>query len=192
MELAIVVIVIVLVVFGLNEGWNQLCGGAALRRRKNNEDFDAGDEWGYKKVDGHYIHGDEPMICPLSGEAFYRWQWEEYNEKHGRQDLHRYMTEGSMMKLVSPNSYHNRRDEIKAHEDQVQNEEADRWNALTPQERQKEVDSYPTSSAPILSRINDDGDWEWYESGTWINVGSSDKTKVGGWDFKALEYGGRD
>ncbi len=171
--------VLFVAVVGISYVWDQTMGDAAQRRRKNVQLFASGDEWGHKKVDGHYIHGDEPLICPLSSTEFYRWEWSDFkdtqNWKYSHPDwpLTEHMSDkdGTIMRLVCVPCFENRQDEIQARNNEVHEREQTEWKALSLKEQQAKLDGGLHDSGPV-TWLCDDGNYETYDSGkgAWTRV----------------------
>ncbi len=170
--------VIFVTMVGVVYVWDQVIGDAAKQRRKNVELFNAGDAWGHKKVDGHYIHGDEPLICPLSGTEFYRYEWSDFKDTQGRPKWplveHMSNKNGTMMRLVCIPCFLNRQDEIQARNTEVHERGVAEWDALSLPEKQAKHDEDPMDTGPAV-RLSDEGLYENYDSekGTWVRIPGS-------------------
>ncbi len=174
--------VLFVAVVGISYVWDQTMGDAAQRRRKNVQLFASGDEWGHKKVDGHYIYGDEPLICPLSSTEFYRWEWNDFRDtqdweySHPEWPLTEHMSneDGTMMKLVCVSCFEDRQDEIQARNNEVHEREQAEWAALSLEEKQERHDGGMQDTGPVV-RLSDEGNYEKYnsEKGTWVRIPGS-------------------
>ncbi len=170
------------VVIGLYVVYDQFFGYTAWKRKRNDKDFKTGSEWGYKKVDGHYVHGDEPLVCPLSGTKFYRWEWSDFKDaqdweySHPPWPLSEHMSDedGRMMRLVCIPCFENRQDEIQTRNTEVHERGVAEWEALSLSEKQAKYAEGPMDSGPAV-RLSDEGLYENYDSekGTWVRIPGS-------------------
>ena len=168
-----------------------------LFSKKKSVPYIEGDEWSWRKEGGHYIHGDEPLICPLSGEEFYRWQWEKVGEEHGREirDNRHLNTEDGMYRLVSPNTALTRGHEIKQINNAIWERERAEWDALTIQEKIVQFDMDAVDTGPPR-QLTEQGEYQIWSNGKWETIKGTVNELTGkiaeeGWDFIALDYGGK-
>jgi hypothetical protein len=105
-----------------------------------------------KDFKGHYIHYDEPMICPLCDTGFYRWQWEEKNKSipNFRDLYYNHVSIAGVYRLPCTICAVDKVEEIKTINITVHNADVDRWNKLTKAERREEARHWPMSTAPPI------------------------------------------
>ncbi len=167
------------------ELWGRMFGDKARMKKKNLKLFAEGNEWGYKKVDGHYVHGDEPLICPLSATEFYRWEWSEFKKvqdwKYNHPDwplTELLNTDDGMMRLVCPPCFENRQNEIQAQNTRIWNREQAEWKALTIEEKIVQFDSGMMDTGPA-QRLTLKGNYELSIDGEWKRIEGSTNELTG-------------
>jgi len=103
---------------------------------------------------GHYIHYDEPLVCPICGKDFYRWQWTEAEERDPdfRKNYYTHILHDDIYRLPCPTCAKDKHNYILETNRLEHNKEVARWNKLSMKERAEEATRWYTSSAP-----NDNG-----------------------------------
>ena len=155
---------------------------------------------GYARhIDGHGIHLDEPLICPLSGDEFYRWQWDEFRKEDPgwRKDYsnERYLRVGNNMMLVAPWVARDRQEEIRSLSSEAWEVQQADWNALTIEEKIVEYNSRPVDSRPG-QRLSMEGNYEIWNDGGWkvvdgsVNELTGKKRQAGTWVAAELDNQG--
>ena len=93
----------------------------------------------YSKVKGNIVHSDEPLICPLCGRGFYRWEWAKAYKRDPefRAKYYNHVLEGGTYRLPCPDCAQTRKKDIKRINGEAWNEGARQWNKLTQKERKE-------------------------------------------------------
>jgi len=103
-----------------------------------------------KDIKGHYVCYDEPLVCPIDGREFYRWQWTEAEERdtNFRKNYYTHILSGGVYRLPCPTCAKDKHDYILETNRLEYNKEVARWNKLSMKEREKEALSWYGTTAP--------------------------------------------
>ncbi|MEK0326719.1 MAG: hypothetical protein QQN63_13555 [Nitrosopumilus sp.] len=158
-----------------------------------------GDGYLIHDKEGHGIQLDEPLTCPLSGDAFYRWQWDAFRkadpEWRKNFDNERYLNVGDNLVLVAPWVARDRQEEIRSLSSEAWDVQQADWNALTIKEKIVEYNSRPVDSGPS-QRLSMEGNYEIWNDGGWkiidgsVNELTGKKRLVGKWVTAELDNQG--